>query len=222
MALTNHQGMTCSNFTLEINNVFGWQGHTFPNSTVLAETFADSPAVAYSEYMNGNATEENAIYALLPLSSASSSTLQTNFTLGGPITLETSFDDFVDGSSLCHVDAAKYLSTQDFLMRYETAPGQTLENFVSAYGSAADSNYGAFGPGLRYILAGIGYRIRGGIPLGGSVANSQSDVGEQDGGTGSTGSGSTTKSGSPGRVEIGQWSIAVCMWMSVYLVVGGI
>jgi hypothetical protein len=107
-------------------------------------------------------------------------------------------------------------------MRYETAPGQTLENFVAAYGSAADSNYGAFGPGLRYILAGLGYRIRGGIPLGGSVVNSQSDVGEQDGGTGSTGSGSTTKSGSPGRVEIGRWGVAVCMWMIVYWTFWGI
>jgi hypothetical protein len=215
MALTNHPGTTCSNFTLEINNVFGWQGHTFPNSTVLAQTFADSPAVAYSEYMNGNATELNAIYALLP-------TLQTNFSLGGPVTLETSFTDFVDGSSLCHVDAAMYLSTQDFLMRYETAPGQTLENFVSEYGSAADSNYGAFGPGLRYILAGIGYRIRGGIPLGGSVVNSQSDVGEQDGGTGNPGSGSTTKSAASGRLEIGRLGVGVCMWMSVYLIFGGV
>jgi hypothetical protein len=216
LALTNYPGITGSNLTVEMNNVFGWQGHTFPNSTVLAETFANSPAVAYSEYMNGNSTERDAIYALLPLTSPSTSTLQTNYSLGGPVTLETSFSDFADGSSLCHVDAAKYLSTQDFLMRYETAPGQTLENFVAAYGVSGDSNYGAFGPGLRYILGGLGYRVRGGIPLGGSVVNSQSDVGEQDGGTGSTGSGSTTKSAAGGRVEIGWWAVGVCIWMSVY------
>jgi len=227
MALSNFPGISCSNLAENLNNVFGLQGHIFANVPLLAETLSSSPAIIYSQYMNGNATEPNAIEASPPLTSPSNATLKTEYSLGGPIILETSFTPFALGSSLNHVDANKYLSTQDFLMRFTTPMGKTLAEFVADYGNSGDQTYGAFGPGLRYILAGIGYRIRGGIPLGGSLPNSGSDVGEGvGGGPGGSGSGSGSRSSGSHGFEIGGFRrsalVGFVLWVSVYWVYLGI
>ena len=226
MVLTNFPGISCSNLSMEMNTVFGFQGRTFANLTALGETFLSSPAMVYSQYMNENATERNAIQASPPLTSSSEATFNTSYSLGGPVILETGFTPFVLGSSLNHVDANKYLSTQDFLMRFSTPMGKTLGQFVADYGNSADRTYGAFGPGLRYILAGIGYRIRGGVPLGGSMPNSGSDVGEGGGGGGGSGYGNGARSSGFRGFEIGcsrQLAVVgLVLWVSVYWVSLGI
>ena len=226
MTLTNFPGISCSNLSEKLNDVFGLQGVTFPDVPTIAHNLSSSAAIVYSQYMNGNATEQNAIAASPPLTSPSNATLNTEYSLGGPIILETSFTPFALGSSLIHVDANKYHSTQDFLMRFTTPMGKTLAQFIADYGNSGDQMYGAFGPGLRYILAGIGYRIRGGVPLGGSVPNSGSDVGEGVGGGGGSGSGSGLRSSASHGFEIGGFRrsalVGFVLWLSVYWVCLGI
>ena len=90
-----------------------------------------------------------------------------------------------------------YSSTQDFLMRYSTPPGRTLQDLVNEFGNTGDLTYGPFGPGLRYTLASIGYIVRGGIPTGGSVRSETSDsTGSADGSSGTTSSASDNNAGS--------------------------
>jgi len=90
-----------------------------------------------------------------------------------------------------------YSSTQDFLMRYSTPPGRTLQDLVNEFGNTGDLTYGPFGPGLRYTLASIGYIVRGGIPTGGSVRSETSDsTGSADGSSGTTSSASDNSAGS--------------------------
>ncbi|OLL24988.1 hypothetical protein NEOLI_003605 [Neolecta irregularis DAH-3] len=82
------------------------------------------------------------------------------FKFDGKIVLETSIK-FKAGSSVSHVSADLYSSTQDFLMRHVQQQGSTLEECIQKHG---DPVYGAFGPGLRAVLGNLGYRVRGGIP----------------------------------------------------------
>jgi hypothetical protein len=171
ISLTDYPGVFATNLSAEMITEFGHLGDVFSSSTDLANAFFASPAAEIGRYMDGNATEKGAVQQSLPVTSPSNATLVSNFTNGPLITLETSFQPFLMGSSLNHVDAVMYESTQDFLMRYSTPAGKTLKDLIEAYGTTADVTYGPFGPGLRYILAGIGYRIRGGIPLGGSPPN---------------------------------------------------
>jgi len=152
--------------------------------------------------------------------------LYTNYTLGPAMTLETSFNPFAAGSSLNHVDGEMYQSTADFLMRYATPKGKTLKQLVAEYGNSSDPNYGPFGPGLRYILAGIGYKIRGGIPQGGSVPDT---VHSGASGTSTTSAaGSTPKSGasvvttSPVALAVTGWVVVMTLWVFGRLGFGGL
>jgi hypothetical protein len=87
-----------------------------------------------------------------------------------------------------------------------------LQDLIEDYGSNGDKNYGPFGPGLRYILAGIGYRIRGGIPTGGSPTNPSAA-------SGTTGGNNTNASQSK---SVGVKGFEVNgMWICVYWMVLG-
>jgi len=212
MAFTNHPGILANNLSADMISAFGQQGSNFSDEYALGNAFLYSPAAKYGQQMFSNATEKDALQQSLPVPHATNATLQTNSTPGPLITLETSFDPFASGSSLNHVDADLYGSTQDFLMRYSTPMGKTLRDFVTEYGSSGDTTYGPFGPGLRYILAGIGYRVRGGIPLGGSYHNPSSQAGSM---TGSTSNPTTPKSLAAPR-------LTTCLtrgWWSIYWVI---
>lgn len=192
LSFPQHNGLLATNLTATMIQQFGNLGVNFTDADTLAAAFLASPASTTGKYMDGNATTEGAIEHSLPISTPTLATLNdTNSTFGPPITLETSFNPFASGSSLNHVDSALYLSTQDFLMRYSTPKGKTLQQLIDDYGTTGDKTYGPFGPGLRYILGGIGYRIRGGIPLGGSIHNPSANTTTQGG---SVNSGGTKKS----------------------------
>ena len=189
-------------------------GDNFTDASALAKAFFASPASQLGRYMDGNATEKGAVQQSLPVTGPSNATLVSNFTNGPLVTLETSFHPFVSGSSLNHVDAGMYESTQDFLMRYSTPMGKTLKDLINAYGTTADVNYGPFGPGLRYILAGIGYRVRGGIPLGGSPPNAAYENGLNGG--------NTTNPTNPTKKNHGyRYETIFTTWMSVYWILLG-
>jgi len=213
MSFTNYPGLFATNLSADMISAFGNQNATFSSDVALGDTFYYSSASKYGQYMDGNATEKDAIQQSLPVPIATNATLLTNSTPGPPITLETSFTPFASGSSLNHVDAELYSSTQDFLMRYSTPMGKTLQEFIDEYGNSGDTTYGPFGPGLRYILAGIGYRVKGGIPLGGSNHNPSSLAGTTGG---STSNPTTPKSLAGLRLE--SW---VTRGWSIYWVIMG-
>ena len=216
MSFTQHPGLYCTNLTQNMITEFGRLGENFTDASALASAFLSSPASTTGKWMDGNATVEGAIEHSLPLNMSMIATLtSTNGTVGPPLTLETSFSPYVAGSSLNHVDGSLYLSTQDFLMRYSTPKGKTLQQLIDDYGTTADKTYGPFGPGLRYILGGIGYRIRGGIPLGGSMHNPTANVTAQGGTT--TNTGGTKKSLSTRSAE----ASSKLLWISVYGVILG-
>lgn len=192
MSFPQHPGLFATNLTATMIKQFGNLGVNFTDATALATAFLSSPASTTGKYMDGNATTEGSIQHSLPISGPTLATLNnTNSKFGLPITLETSFNPFASGSSLNHVDSELYLSTADFLMRYSTPKGKTLQQLIDDYGTTGDKTYGPFGPGLRYILGGIGYQIRGGIPLGGSVHNPNANTTAEGG---SVNSGGTKKS----------------------------
>jgi len=214
MSFTNYPRVYPSNLTVEMTTTFGNLNQIFGDVTALGTAFIDSPAVKLAEYMYNNATGKGAIKQSLPVDHPSNATLNTNTSAGPLMTLETSFDPFASGSSLIHVDGAMYLSTADFLMRYSTPQGKTLQEFINDYGTNGDSTYGPFGPGLRYVLAGIGYSIRGGIPLGGSVPNSPSETSSMNGQ-------STSISGSAQKSMGIRYESRISFWISVYLTILG-
>lgn len=208
ISLKNYPGVLATNLSAEMITAFGHLGSNFTDATALGNAFLSSPAAKFGGYMDGNATQRDAIQQKLPVTSPSSATLQNSTTPGPLITLETSFRPFASGSSLNHVDSILYTSTQDFLMRYDTPMGKTLQQFIDDYGTTGDTTYGPFGPGLRYILAGIGYRVRGGIPLGGSTPSHLGD--------GTVGSSSTNSSGSSntsvGNRRESSWTLRINMY----------
>lgn len=210
MLLANYHDTPATNLSAEMITAFGQLGDNFSDVTALGNAFLSSPAAKIGRYMDGNATDKNAIQQSLPVSAPSNATLKTNSTLGPLITLETSFHPFASGSSLNHVDSEMYISTQDFLMRYSTPMGKTLQQFVDDYGTTGDTTYGPFGPGLRYILAGIGYRVRGGVPLGGSPVNPSSAAGTN--GDGNPSNSTTSAEHSLGIRHATHWTV----WTSVY------
>lgn len=110
------------------------------------------------------------------------------------------------------MDNALYVHTQDFLMRYSTPYGKTLQDLIEDYGTNGDKNYGPFGPGLRYILAGIGYRIRGGIPTGGSPTNPKAA---------STTGGNSTNTSTSKSAAVKGFEVTWGMWISVYWIILG-
>jgi hypothetical protein len=215
MSFTNYPGVFATNLSAEMINDFGNLGSNFTNDTVLGSAFLSSSARKLGDYMEGNATERGAIQQAPVIPNPSPATLQSNSTPGPPITLETSFNPFASGSSLNHVDGDMYVSTQDFLMRFSTPTGKTLLQFIQDYGNSSDPTYGPFGPGLRYILAGIGYRIRGGVPLGGSMHNPSSQSGMNSGSP--TNSSSATTSTSGGIKHEKSWQLV----LSVYCIILG-
>jgi hypothetical protein len=209
MTLTNYPNVYATNISAQMVQKFGNLGQTFKDTSSLKQAFLSSPAYRLGVYMNDNATQSGLIQQALPIDVVSSATYKTNMTLGPPITLETSFNNFISGSSLNHVDGVKYLSTADFLMRYSTPKGKTLQDFIEDYGTNGDISYGPFGPGLRYILAGIGYRVRGGVPLGGSTTNGANSSGAQ----GNNDEDSEDSGGSAGVRVIYSWG----MWITMYV-----
>ena len=68
------------------------------------------------------------------------------------VTLETGIP-FSSGSSISHMSSDIYAGTSDFLMRYISQRGVTLQQLQ-------DKEYGAIGPGLRGVMASLGYRVR--------------------------------------------------------------
>jgi hypothetical protein len=171
MKLVKYRNLYATNITAEMVSEFGHLGTIYPDTGSLGDAFIASPAYLLGVSMDANATTPNTIQQLPPLTSSSPATYQTNLTLGPPLILETGFRPFVGGSSLNHVSAQKYVSTADFLMRSSTPPGKTLADLIADYGDNGDSSYGPFGPGLRYVLASLGYRVSGGVPLGASTPN---------------------------------------------------
>ena len=213
MQFTNHPDLYPTNLTSQMISLFGHIGENFTDATSLGNAFLSSPAKLIGDYMDSNATTPDAIRQSLPnIPAGSNATLKTNFTLGPLITLETGFSPFASGTSLNHVDNALYAHTQDFLMRFATPFGKTLQDLIEDYGSNGDLNYGPFGPGLRYILAGIGYRIRGGIPTGGSPTNPNTASGTTGGNN--TNASQSKSMGVKRKVRAG-------MWISVYWMILG-
>ena len=218
LSFTQHPGLFATNLTADMITEFGHLGQNFTDASALASAFLASPASTIGKYMDGNATTEGSIEHAPPISVATLATLNsTNGKVGPPITLETGFNPYATGSSLNHVDGSLYLSTQDFLMRYSTPKGKTLQQLIDDYGTTADSTYGPFGPGLRYILGGIGYRIRGGIPLGGSIHNPSANTTVQGGST-STSGGTKKSLATRKAVASSSWKV---LWISVYGVILG-
>ena len=193
LQLTSSPNTYCTNFSQGMIETFSDElGCNFSSSSLLASTFFSSPAANYATWMGTNSTTPHSIQQAPPGNIPSYATYNSsNITLGGPIVLETSFNPYEQGSSLCHVDGGMYSSTQDFLMRYSTPPGRSLQDLVNEFGDNGDLTYGPFGPGLRYMLASMGYTVRGGIPTGGSVRSSTSTNS-----TGTTSSSSGTSSAS--------------------------
>ncbi|BFZ58231.1 hypothetical protein PYCC9005_005293 [Savitreella phatthalungensis] len=152
-------GIMATNIVQRLNDGFYAASDrvTFTSPDALATFFLQQrPLVALSDTLTANFT------------TAGTSKLVTN----GPnnstyLTLETSLNPFVAGSSVSHVSNTLYTSTADFLMRYETQRGVSFASYltVAKQNGAQDVDvYGAFGPGLRIALANLGYRVRGGVP----------------------------------------------------------
>jgi hypothetical protein len=216
LEFTNPPTFYATNLTSRMITEFGNLGATFSDTSSLANVFYSSGAKALGISMINNATTEGAIQQSLPISSPTNATLPNgNYTLGPPLTLETSFNPFVIGSSLNHVASDLYEQTADFLMRYSTPKGKTLQDLCAAYGTSSDPTYGPFGPGLRYVLAGLGYRVRGGVPMGASVhaVGGNGETGNNGNPASTSGSGGTSKSdASMVRMETHIIVVVYCVW----------
>ena len=80
------------------------------------------------------------------------------------VTLETSILPFSSGSSISHMASDLYDNTPDFLMRFISLTGLTLDDTLQRLkksGVPDIDTYGAIGPGLRGVMSSLGYRIRG-------------------------------------------------------------
>ncbi|ORY80889.1 hypothetical protein BCR37DRAFT_393535 [Protomyces lactucae-debilis] len=148
-------------------------GRLFANETDLATYFTtQSPVADVARRLAQSFVKRyTTTLALLPgiLSNRTSSNSTAN------LVLETGIVPFSAGSSVSHVAADLYDRTPDFLMRFEVVKGATLQSYITSAVQAAQGSanaarvasdaaiYGALGPGLRAVLAGIGYRVRGGV-----------------------------------------------------------
>lgn len=164
---------------------------TFTSTTDLGTFFVkDDPVNAISTGLTRNFTTAHTTLFTSP--NQNSSTL---------LVLETSISPFSSGSSISHVAKDLYLGTGDFLMRYISTKGVTLQQAISqaANNGAKDTDlYGAIGPGLRGVLGGLGYRVRGGIPGASNVTTATT---------------TTTKSAGE-RLQTGQFpllSLVICL-----------
>jgi hypothetical protein len=148
-------------------------GKLFTNETDLAQYFTTrSPVSDVARQLGTSFTKKHTTRLALASSALANMTGAINAT---SLVLETGIVPFSAGSSVSHVAADVYDKTPDFLMRFEVMKGATLQSYITSAVQAAQGTsnaakvandallYGALGPGLRAALAGLGYRVRGGV-----------------------------------------------------------
>lgn len=69
------------------------------------------------------------------------------------VILETSLIPYMSGSSISHVDQKLYANTSDFLMKYNSETGITLDQLVSRGGNYSG---GPIGPKLKLVMETLG------------------------------------------------------------------
>ncbi|GAO52175.1 hypothetical protein G7K_6258-t1 [Saitoella complicata NRRL Y-17804] len=163
--LTGFEYVYATNVTTELNTLFpALLNVTYATAANLTSAFLDDDAaVGLAEHMLAQATTAYSISFSHPLINSSSSN-------NTGMMLETSIAPFSSGSSISHFSDAEYAATRDFLMGYAQVSGVTLQQTMASVGVPDGDAYGPFGPGLRIVLAGLGWRVRGGVPGQGSVA----------------------------------------------------
>lgn len=151
--------------TAKMNNLFfnDTANRTFGDVTALTDLFTQNPSLSgLAASLLTNFTKPHSTYFVKPA--------DDSVTL---LTLETSLSPFSAGSSISHVSSDLYEGTADFLMRYISQKGISMTQYMATARSNGGSDvelYGAMGPGLRGALAGLGYRVRGGIPKSPTIA----------------------------------------------------
>ncbi|KAI9297748.1 hypothetical protein K502DRAFT_323133 [Neoconidiobolus thromboides FSU 785] len=138
-------GQTFSNYTQQINQ-FASTKSLYKTSDDLANAFVNSDQYSVGQKLLSIASTANTLGFQLgkEVSTASNGILQ----------LETSLKPFAIGSSISHVSKSAYSNTEEFLMRYELAPGVSLNSEVSSLGTWGSEPYG---PGLVAVLSKMGY-----------------------------------------------------------------
>jgi len=126
-------------------NITG-KGRMYDSLDQFYQKFQASNAYKLSQQLLDTSTQQNRI-AFMPRGVNNDE---------GAILLETALKPFALGSSITHVDEVMYSDTSDFLMRWETTPGQALgdrlheENWVG----------GPLGPNLLKVLETLGYKVK--------------------------------------------------------------
>ncbi|BFZ64536.1 hypothetical protein YB2330_005683 [Saitoella coloradoensis] len=158
---TGFEYVYATNVTTELNTLFpALLNVTYATAANLTSAFLDDDAaVALAEHMLAQATTAYSISFSHPLTSNNTGMM-----------LETSITPFSSGSSISHFSDSEYAATRDFLMGYAQVSGVTLQQTMASVGVPDEDAYGPFGPGLRIVLAGLGWRVRGGVPGQGSTA----------------------------------------------------
>ncbi|KAL1925198.1 uncharacterized protein VTP21DRAFT_81 [Calcarisporiella thermophila] len=75
-----------------------------------------------------------------------------------PVYLETSFAPLKAGSSLSHISSTHYANTSEWLMLWRPEKNLAYEEAVRAYG-------GPIGPKTLRVLASLGYKTKGNLPM---------------------------------------------------------
>ncbi|KAJ9061161.1 hypothetical protein DSO57_1023290 [Entomophthora muscae] len=137
--------MTLSNFTAQFNE-FASKSKVYRSSNELIAAFQSSPQYSLGQRVLKMATTPGGMGYLTGK--------QTPTTPNGTLILETSLNPFAVGSSISHVAYKPYSNTEEFLMRYEMAPGSSLSSLVQGLGSWGSEPYG---PAVVAVLEKMGY-----------------------------------------------------------------
>ncbi|RHZ48315.1 hypothetical protein Glove_553g48 [Diversispora epigaea] len=140
--IRNNVVCTSTDYTFQLNKAVE-NGTSFNDYSEFVTKMKSSPQWKYAESALKCATTNDSMYF----------TPAKDTSWNDKIYLETSFNPIVSGSSISHVSDERYEPTEDFLMTYSFAPGESLEYLIQKGG-----NYKSpIGPRILSILESIGY-----------------------------------------------------------------
>lgn len=138
-------GEYLSNYSRQFNS-FSSNQKTYRSTADLVSAFQSSSQYNLGKKLLSMSTKQGGMGFNLNKSTQTCS--------NGTLLLETSLSPFAVGSSISHVSYKAYSNTQEFLMRYEMAPGSSLSALVQGLGSWGTEPYG---PSVVAVLERMGY-----------------------------------------------------------------
>ncbi|RHZ48287.1 hypothetical protein Glove_553g59 [Diversispora epigaea] len=140
--IRNNVVCTSTDYTFQLNEAVE-NGTSFNGYSEFVTKMKSSPQWKYAESAFKCATTNDSMYF----------TPAKDTSWNDKIYLETSLKPYQLGSSISHISDERYEPTEDFLMTYSFAPGESLEYLIQKGG-----NYKSpIGPRILSILESIGY-----------------------------------------------------------------